>query len=160
MFKAKCRKCGKSVLALDLQEGLCEDCLLDFRQESAEEAAKVAARNQAVSARASNILVTTETFVDLPIAERLDVISAEAVLGMNIFKDIGSAWRDVIGGRNKGVQDELRAARKAVLGELKREAAELGADAVIAVDLDYSEISGGGKSMMMLVASGTAVKLG
>lgn len=54
----------------------------------------------------------------------------------------------------------LRAARKAVLGELKREAAELGADAVIAVDLDYSEISGGGKSMMMLVASGTAVKLG
>lgn len=160
MFKAKCRKCGKSVLTLDLQEGLCEHCLLDFRQEAAEGAAKIVAINQVISERASNILVTTETFVDLPIAERLDVISAEAVLGMNIFKDIGSAWRDVIGGRNKGVQDELRAARKAVLGELKREAAELGADAVIAVDLDYSEISGGGKSMMMLVASGTAVKLG
>ena len=105
------------------------------------------------------MLVTTETHLSEPIAKRIDVISAEAVLGMNIFKDIGSAWRDVVGGRNKGVQDELRAARKAVLGELKREAAELGADAVIAVDLDYSEISGGGKSMMLLVASGTAVKL-
>lgn len=160
MFGATCRKCGKLVQRLDLQQGLCPDC---FEAESASRSARVrvaAQHESTISSKAPNILVTTESCIDLPIAERLDVISAEAVLGMNIFKDIGSAWRDVIGGRNKGVQDELRAARKAVLGELKREAAELGADAVIAVDLDYSEISGGGKSMMMLVASGTAVKLG
>jgi uncharacterized protein YbjQ (UPF0145 family) len=57
------------------------------------------------------------------------------------------------------VQNTLKDARKVALDELRSEAAYLGADAVIGVDLDYSEISGGGKSMLFLVASGTAVKL-
>ncbi|WP_102226886.1 YbjQ family protein [Acidimangrovimonas sediminis] len=148
------------VLTLDLHEGLCEHCLLDYKRDAAEARAQGAARRADIAQTISNMLVTTETHLSEPIAERIEVISAEAVLGMNIFRDIGAAWRDVVGGRNKSMQDELRAARKSVLNELKREAAELGANAVIAVDLDYSEISGGGKSMMLLVASGTAVKLG
>ena len=66
---------------------------------------------------------------------------------------------DVFGGRSEAVQGTLRRARQTCLTELKKEAAAIGADAVIAVDLDYSEFSGGGKSMLFLVASGTAVKL-
>jgi uncharacterized protein YbjQ (UPF0145 family) len=81
------------------------------------------------------------------------------VLGVNLFKDIGSAVRDIFGGRNEGYQRELRNARRAALHELKAQAYELGADAVIAVSLHYSEISGGGKSMLLIAASGTAVCL-
>ncbi len=87
-------------------------------------------------------------------------MSAEFAVGMGLLTDIFNAWRDVFGGRSKSYQNALKDARIAVLDELKREAHELGAHAVIAVDLDYSEISGGGKSMMFLVATGTAVRLG
>lgn len=66
---------------------------------------------------------------------------------------------DTFGGRSKTMQDGLREARKTALSELRLEAQALGADAVVGIDLDYSEISGGGKSMLFLVASGTAVKL-
>ena len=65
----------------------------------------------------------------------------------------------MFGGRSKSYQNALKDARIAVLNELRREATMLGADAVIGVSLDYSEISGGGKSTMFLVASGTAVRL-
>jgi uncharacterized protein YbjQ (UPF0145 family) len=96
---------------------------------------------------------------NLPISKRLEIITAEAVVGMNIFQDIGSALRDIVGGRNATYQTKLREARHVVLDELRHEAHRIGADAVVAVDLDYSEISGGGKSMLFLVASGTAVRL-
>jgi uncharacterized protein YbjQ (UPF0145 family) len=66
---------------------------------------------------------------------------------------------DVLGGRSLGTQDALRQAKKTCLAELRKEAREAGADAVIAVDLDYSEFSGHGKPMLFLVASGTAVQL-
>lgn len=78
---------------------------------------------------------------------------------MHLFKDVASAFRDVFGGRSETMQRGLKQARKAALAELRQEAFDLGADAVVGVDLDYSEISGGGKSMLFLVASGTAVKL-
>ncbi|MES2434215.1 MAG: heavy metal-binding domain-containing protein [Pseudomonadota bacterium] len=103
--------------------------------------------------------MTTETATALPISDRIEIITAECVLGMNIFNDFGSAIRDVIGCRNETYQAKLREARKTVLDDLRREAHAIGADAVVAIDLDYSEISGGGKSMLFLVASGTAVRL-
>ena len=89
----------------------------------------------------------------------LDVISAECVFGMNIFRDMFAGIRDVVGGRSEASQKVLRDTRKTCLRELRKEAIALGADAVIGVDLDYGEFSGGGKSMLMLVATGTAVKL-
>lgn len=76
---------------------------------------------------------------------------------MNIFRDYFAAVTDIFGGRSSATQRVLRDARKTCLAELKKEADELGANAVIAVKLDYSEFSGGGKSMLFLVASGTAV---
>ena len=109
--------------------------------------------------RLSRIILTTEVASDLRIDRRLEIITAEVVIGMHLFKDIAGLFRDVFGGRSKVMQNGLRDARKTALDELRREAHALGADAVVGVDLDYSEISGGGKSMLFLVASGTAVTL-
>ena len=78
---------------------------------------------------------------------------------MNIFRDFFASVSDIFGGRSGATQKVLRDARRTVLAELKREALTVGADAVIGVDLDYSEFSGKMKSMLFLVASGTAVKL-
>lgn len=105
------------------------------------------------------IILTTEASHNLPVSQRLDIVTAEVVIGMHLFKDIGAVFRDVFGGRSETMQRGLKDARKAALAELRLEAFELGADAVVGIDLDYSEISGGGKSMLFLVASGTAVKL-
>ena len=105
------------------------------------------------------IIITTEMSIDTPIEKRIEVISAEVAFGMNLFKDIFASLSDTFGGRNKSIQNTLRDARETVMSELRKEAYELGADAVVAVDLDYSEFSGGGKSMLFCVATGTAVKL-
>ncbi|SVE03962.1 uncharacterized protein METZ01_LOCUS456816 [marine metagenome] len=108
----------------------------------------------------ANIILTTENNPqDLFVEERIEIITAECVLGMNIFRDFFASVRDIVGGRSSASQKILRDARKICLSELKNEAHSIGADAVIGVDLDYSEFSGGGKSMLFLVASGTAVKL-
>jgi uncharacterized protein YbjQ (UPF0145 family) len=105
-------------------------------------------------------ITTSHQIANTEIAGELEIITAEVVYGMNIFKDIFSSVRDVIGGRSKVVQNVLKDARQTVLLELRKEALSIGANAVISVDLDYQEISGGGKNgMIMLVASGTAVLL-
>lgn len=72
---------------------------------------------------------------------------------------IDASLRDVVGGRSQTMQRGLREARETALDDLRTQALDLGADAVVSVDLDYSEISGGGKSMLFLVVSGTAVRL-
>ena len=105
------------------------------------------------------VLTTTFSVANREIDRELEIITAECVYGMNVLKDVFSTVRDVVGGRSRAVQDTLRDARKTVLTELRREALMIGAQAVVGIDLDYSEISGGGKSMLFLVASGTAVKL-
>lgn len=93
------------------------------------------------------------------VEEELEIVAAECSFGMNIFQDLLAGASDIVGGRSQTTQRALRDARKTCLNELRREASTLGADAVIAVDLDYSEFSGQGKSMLFLVASGTAVRL-
>lgn len=125
-------------------------------------AAEITAREQAhaaeLAAREREMLITTASFIDgWRTVKTIEVITAECVFGMNIFRDIFADVRDFFGGRSTATQRVLRDARKVALNELRREAAELGANAVIGVRLDYSEFSGGGKSMLFLVASGTAV---
>lgn len=107
----------------------------------------------------NSIILTTANNIDGYTAEVIDIITSECAFGMNIFKDFFSAVSDVFGGRSGSTQKVLQDARKTCLKELRREAARLGADGVIAVNLDYSEFSGAGKSMLFLVASGTAVKI-
>ena len=107
----------------------------------------------------SKHLTTTFTVPGREIREPLGVVTAECVLGINIFRDLLGGLRDIVGGRSGTHQQALRNARQTCLDELAAEAEALGADAVVGVDLDYSEISGSGKGMVLLVASGTAVKL-
>ncbi len=109
---------------------------------------------------AKDLVVTTESSLSgYTVDERIEVISAECVFGMNIFKDFFAGVRDIFGGRSKSSQKVLREARQTCLTELRREALIVGANAIIAVDLDYSEISGDGKSMLFLVTTGTACRV-
>ena len=105
-------------------------------------------------------LTTTHDVPNRNIRESLGIVSAECVLGINVFRDLLGGIRDIVGGRSGTHQKALREARESCLLELAEQATELGADAVVGVDLDYSEISGGGKGMVFLVANGTAVRLG
>jgi|TARA_B100001079_G_scaffold80811_1_gene69341 uncharacterized protein YbjQ (UPF0145 family) len=105
------------------------------------------------------ILTTAPTVANRNIDYEIEVITAECVFGMNIFRDLFAGFRDIFGGRSSASQKVLRDSRRTCLDELKMEAAGIGADAIIGIDLDYQEFSGKGKGMLFLVASGTAVKL-
>ena len=105
------------------------------------------------------VLTTADSVPRREITEVVEIVSAEVAVGMNIFKDFFSAVRDVVGGRAGAVQGTLRDLRGQALEELRQEASRVGADAVVGVDLDYSEFSGGGRSMLFMVANGTAVRL-
>lgn len=102
-------------------------------------------------------LTTAQTLEGFRITKTIDIISAECALGMDIFSDFLTSVSDFTGMRSGTTQDALRKARRICLSELRREAKKKGANAVIAVDLVYSEFTGKGKSMLFLVASGTAV---
>lgn len=107
---------------------------------------------------AKDLIVTTEfSMAEYTVTERIEVITAECVFGMNLFKDFFAGIRDIFGGRSSTSQKVLRDARRTCLTELRREALIVGANAIVGVDLDYSEISGDGKSMLFVVVSGTAV---
>lgn len=117
-------------------------------------------RKQELVDRAKSIIITTAPSVDgFRVIETIEIISAECVYGMTIFKDIFADLTDAFGGRSKTYQKALKEARQTCLAELRKGAFDVNANAVIAVDLDYSEISGDGKSMLLIVATGTAVKI-
>ncbi|MDZ4056069.1 MAG: heavy metal-binding domain-containing protein, partial [Polynucleobacter sp.] len=82
--------------------------------------------------------------------------AGEAVLGANVFKDMFASIRDIVGGRSGTYENELRKARQIALDELSEQARELGANAVVGIDLDY-EVLGEKNGMLMVSASGTAV---
>lgn len=106
------------------------------------------------------LLMTTSVGLEgYKVIETIEVITAECVFGMNVIYDMFAGLTDFFGGRSKSTQEVLRNARRTCLRELENEAKAVGANAIIAIDLDYSEFSGQGKSMLFLVASGTAVKV-
>jgi uncharacterized protein YbjQ (UPF0145 family) len=164
---AECVECGKSMGFADKvnaksYDGKCVSCtkaLQDNHGKSKEDLevikTQVAADTQK-EAEINSIVLTTETAPNLKITKRIEIVTAECAFGMNIFKDLFAGVRDIVGGRSEAVQKTMRDSRKTVLYELKKEAYEVGANAVVGVDLDYVELSNAG-SMVMLVASGTAV---
>jgi uncharacterized protein YbjQ (UPF0145 family) len=105
------------------------------------------------------IVSTTTVLEGKPVREYLGIVTGEVIVGANIFKDLFAGIRDIVGGRSGSYESTLRDARQTAIEELTAEAKALGADAVIGVDLDY-EVLGQGGSMLMVSASGTAVKLG
>jgi uncharacterized protein YbjQ (UPF0145 family) len=104
------------------------------------------------------IQTTTPSVEGRVISEYLGVVTGEAILGANIFKDLFAGVRDIVGGRSGAYEEELRRAREIAMQELAAEATSRGADAVVGIDLDYETVGQG--SMLMVTASGTAVRLG
>jgi uncharacterized protein YbjQ (UPF0145 family) len=106
------------------------------------------------------MLVVTTSTIEGKNIQYLGIVTGEAILGANIFKDFFAGIRDVVGGRSGAYEKELRKAKNIALEEMQNEASKMGANAVIAVDLDYETISiSGGGDMLMVAASGTAVVL-
>jgi uncharacterized protein YbjQ (UPF0145 family) len=105
------------------------------------------------------IVTTTPDIEGRRVAEYLGIVSGEVILGANVVRDFFASVRDVVGGRSGSYERVLRQARDAAIEEMVDEARGKGADAVVAVDLDY-EVIGKEGSMLMVSASGTAVKLG
>ena len=93
------------------------------------------------------------------IVKLIDVVSSECVFGVNLIKELFAGVTDFVGGRSVTIQNTLRDAKRVVMAQLKEEAFVLGADGLIAVNLTYSELAGAGKTMLMVVATGTAVTL-
>lgn len=105
------------------------------------------------------IITTTPTIEGKKVTAYLGIVSGEAIMGANVFKDLFASVRDIVGGRAAAYEEELIRAKDISLQEMQERAAALGANAVIGVDLDY-EVLGSNNSMLMVSASGTAVKLG
>jgi len=104
------------------------------------------------------IVSTTTAIEGRPVSEYLGVVTGEVIVGANIFKDLFAGIRDIVGGRSGAYEGALRDARRTAFAELQSEAKDLGADAVIGVDIDY-EVIGQSGSMLMVSVSGTAVRL-
>lgn len=104
------------------------------------------------------IITTTPNIENRKIKTYLGIVTGEAVMGANVFRDLFAGIRDIIGGRSGAYEKELRKARDAAFEDLKAAAAELGADAVVGVDIDY-EVLGEKNGMLMVSVSGTAVQL-
>jgi uncharacterized protein YbjQ (UPF0145 family) len=105
---------------------------------------------------AAVIVTTTPNIEGKKITSYQGVVTGEAIMGANIFKDVFAGIRDIVGGRSATYERELRRARDLAMAELKSAAAEIGANAVVAVDIDYETVGGNG-SMLMVTVSGTAV---
>jgi uncharacterized protein YbjQ (UPF0145 family) len=148
---AKCIVCGVKVSWGDYPNDTCFDC-----REKNRDGEALQRRTMLLGINA--IRLTTETAPNLNITKRIEIVTAECAFGMNIFKDLFAGVRDIVGGRSEAVQKTMRDSRRTALYELKKEAYEVGANAVVGVDIDYVELSKAG-SMVMLVASGTAVRI-
>lgn len=104
------------------------------------------------------ILSTTPSLDGRRIAEYRGIVTGEAIMGANIFRDFFAGIRDIVGGRSAAYEKELDRARQLAMEELEERAKQLGADAVVGIDLDY-EVIGQAGSMLMVSVSGTAVTL-
>ncbi|MDB3864864.1 YbjQ family protein [Amylibacter sp.] len=164
---AKCTVCEKEMGFADKVnaksfDGLCRSCTDHNRKIAAgledktiEEAAFDTRELDAIID--AIMLTTSHTLQSIEVTKYLGVVSAECAYGMNMFKDMFANVRNLVGGRSTAVQDTMRDSRETVMQELKREAHAKGANAVIAVDIDYTQLGAGGNMMVLVSASGTAV---
>lgn len=103
------------------------------------------------------IITTTSVLPDHRVDQYLGIVTGEAILGANVFKDFFAGIRDIVGGRSAAYERELAKARNLALQEMEHEAVQRGANAIVGVDIDYETISTGNGSMLMVSASGTAM---
>ena len=159
---AECKECGKRLgIFSNAIGGMCEDCGARVSHSHsyslAEQKENEAERELAHQEIGSMLVTTAHTLQGIEVTKYLGVISAECAYGMNMFKDMFANVRNLVGGRSAAVEDTMRDSRETVLLELKREAHAKGANAVIAVDLDYTQLGSGGNMMVLVSATWTAV---
>lgn len=104
------------------------------------------------------LVTTTSTVEGRPVQEYLGVINAQSIIGANIFKDVFAGLRDIFGGRSKTYEGVLEQAKEDAMRELVERAQAMGANGILGVDLDFETVGAGG-SMLMVIATGTAVRL-
>jgi uncharacterized protein YbjQ (UPF0145 family) len=104
------------------------------------------------------LLTTTPSVEGRAIDQHLGIVAGEAILGANLFKDLFAGIRDIVGGRSAAYEKELRRAREIAMAELQQAAEELGANAIVGIDIDYETVGAQG-GMLMVSVSGTAVRL-
>ena len=104
------------------------------------------------------ILTTTPTVEGRAITEYKGVVFGEVISGVNFIRDFAASIRNIVGGRSGSYEEELVSARTQAMNEMAERAASLGADAIVGIDIDY-EVLGEAGGMLMVTASGTAVKL-
>ena len=104
------------------------------------------------------ILSTTNNVDGKPVKDYLGIVTGETIIGANIVKDVFASIRDIVGGRSSSYEKVLREAKDTALKEMTENASKLGAIAIIGIDLDYETVGKNG-GMLMVTASGTAVKL-
>lgn len=104
------------------------------------------------------LVTTTPTLEGHPIKEYLGIVNGEVIIGINFIKDFAASLTNIFGGRSESYENELVEGRAKALEELQQRAARMGADAVVGIDIDF-EVLGQNGSMMMIVATGTAVRL-
>jgi uncharacterized protein YbjQ (UPF0145 family) len=103
------------------------------------------------------ITTTTPNIEGKHIQQYFGIVTGEAIMGANMFRDLFAGIRDIVGGRSGAYEKELSQARQLAMEEMEAMAAQLGANAVVGVDIDY-EVLGAGNGMLMVTACGTAVK--
>lgn len=101
------------------------------------------------------LLTTTPNIEGKQITRYYGIVSGETIIGANVFRDLFASIRDIVGGRSKAYEEVLQQGKDTALKEMSEQAARLGANAVIGVDLDYESVNG---SMLMVTASGTAIR--
>jgi uncharacterized protein YbjQ (UPF0145 family) len=104
------------------------------------------------------ILTTTNSVEGRPIQEYLGVINAQSIVGANMFKDIFAGLRDLVGGRSKTYERVIEEAKEDALREITQRAQAMGANAIVGIDLDFETV-GASASMLMVIATGTAVRI-
>ena len=103
------------------------------------------------------LLTTTPNIRGREITQYFGIVSGETIIGANLFKDFFAGIRDIVGGRASSYESVLREAKESALQEMSDQAARMGANAVIGIDLDYETVGANG-SMLMVTAAGTAVR--
>ena len=104
------------------------------------------------------LMTTTNQVEGRQVDRYLGVVTGEAILGANIFKDFFAGIRDIVGGRSAAYEQELQEARRIAFSEMEFKAQNIGANAIIGIDIDYETIGANG-SMLMVSVSGTAVAI-
>jgi len=102
------------------------------------------------------IVTTTHDIQGSTISDYLGIVVGESIIATNIFRDIAAGLRDIVGGRSGAYEEKMQEARDIAMAEMEQKAQELGAGAIVGVDIDYETI---GNNMLMVSASGTAVKV-